>query len=261
MLAVKPICASRGLRELRVPGPGTARAAGCPPAGGGSARADRESFVGGGSTPHHQWEKCHRKSNAKAANANAKCQRQCQCQCERQREPGGRVWREPLQQLPDFQAIVQSGQSWCPPGWCRNSAGGVYRGYQMAAAAGTRKTGPGCPCRRLWQTTLAGWRRWRPLPRSMGQVGDAGRSQYRLPGSHQCRRRTGRSLCGDRRPARRRGGLDYWLGMLKIDPARQPNTHLLMRVARKIGEAVVMVLKVFVATQRGPRSSVLPSTR
>lgn len=39
------------------------------------------------------------------------------------------------------------------------------------------------------------------------------------------------------------GCLNYWTGMLALNPARRPNTHLLIRVGRKIGELVVMRLK------------------
>jgi len=39
------------------------------------------------------------------------------------------------------------------------------------------------------------------------------------------------------------GCISYWAGMLRIDPAKQPNTYQLIRVARKIGEMVVMCLK------------------
>ena len=39
------------------------------------------------------------------------------------------------------------------------------------------------------------------------------------------------------------GALNYWLGMLMIDPARHPATYLLVRVAVRVGEMVVMCLK------------------
>jgi acid phosphatase (class A) len=39
------------------------------------------------------------------------------------------------------------------------------------------------------------------------------------------------------------GCISYWIGMLGIDPASKPNTYQLIRVARKIGEMVVMCLK------------------
>jgi hypothetical protein len=39
------------------------------------------------------------------------------------------------------------------------------------------------------------------------------------------------------------GSISYFLGMLAIDPARNPMTYLLVRTARRIGEHVVMVLK------------------
>jgi len=49
------------------------------------------------------------------------------------------------------------------------------------------------------------------------------------------------------------GAINYWLGMLKIDPARHPNTYLMVRVARRIGEHVVMCLKGFFAAPRPPQ--------
>ena len=39
------------------------------------------------------------------------------------------------------------------------------------------------------------------------------------------------------------GSINYWLGMLKIDPARHPATYLMVHVGRRIGEHVVMYLK------------------
>jgi membrane-associated phospholipid phosphatase len=39
------------------------------------------------------------------------------------------------------------------------------------------------------------------------------------------------------------GAISYYLGMLMIDPSRHPKTYLLVRVARRIGELVVMCLK------------------
>ena len=39
------------------------------------------------------------------------------------------------------------------------------------------------------------------------------------------------------------GAINYWLGMLKISPARHPGTYLMVQVARRIGEHVVMCLK------------------
>jgi len=39
------------------------------------------------------------------------------------------------------------------------------------------------------------------------------------------------------------GAISYFLGMLMIDPARHPKTYLLIRVARRIGELVTMMLK------------------
>jgi hypothetical protein len=46
------------------------------------------------------------------------------------------------------------------------------------------------------------------------------------------------------------GALNYWQGMLKIDPARHPHTYLLLRVARRVGEHVVMCLKGWFAAPR-----------
>jgi hypothetical protein len=39
------------------------------------------------------------------------------------------------------------------------------------------------------------------------------------------------------------GAISYFLGMLMIDPSRHPRTYLLIRVARRIGEHVTMLLK------------------
>lgn len=39
------------------------------------------------------------------------------------------------------------------------------------------------------------------------------------------------------------GAINYWLGMLKIDPARHPATYLMVRLGRRIGEHVSMWLK------------------
>jgi hypothetical protein len=39
------------------------------------------------------------------------------------------------------------------------------------------------------------------------------------------------------------GAISYFLGMLMIDPSRMPAMNLLIRVARRIGEHIVMVLK------------------
>jgi hypothetical protein len=39
------------------------------------------------------------------------------------------------------------------------------------------------------------------------------------------------------------GAINYWLGMLKIDPARHPATYLMVHVGRRIGEHVAMCLK------------------
>jgi hypothetical protein len=49
------------------------------------------------------------------------------------------------------------------------------------------------------------------------------------------------------------GAINYWLGMLMIDPARHPATYLLIRVAARVGEMVVMRLKDY---WRCPRPSV-----
>jgi hypothetical protein len=46
------------------------------------------------------------------------------------------------------------------------------------------------------------------------------------------------------------GAISYFLGMLMIDPARHPKTYLLIRVARRIGELVTMVLKGSYMMQR-----------
>ena len=46
------------------------------------------------------------------------------------------------------------------------------------------------------------------------------------------------------------GAINYWLGMLKIDPARHPATNLMVHVARRIGEHVVMCLKGDFASPR-----------
>jgi len=52
------------------------------------------------------------------------------------------------------------------------------------------------------------------------------------------------------------GAIGYFLGMLMIDPGRMPATHLLIRVARRIGEHVAMCLK---GEFRCPRPSQLCS--
>jgi membrane-associated phospholipid phosphatase len=39
------------------------------------------------------------------------------------------------------------------------------------------------------------------------------------------------------------GAINYWLGMLKIDPARHPATNLMVHIGRRIGEHVSMCLK------------------
>lgn len=50
------------------------------------------------------------------------------------------------------------------------------------------------------------------------------------------------------------GAIDYWHGMLMLTPGRQPATTLLIRVARRVGELVVMCLK---GHYRCPRPSQL----
>lgn len=39
------------------------------------------------------------------------------------------------------------------------------------------------------------------------------------------------------------GCISYWMAMLRLDPARQPATYQLIRMARKLGEMIVMCLK------------------
>lgn len=39
------------------------------------------------------------------------------------------------------------------------------------------------------------------------------------------------------------GALNYWTGLLALNPAKHPNMHLLIRVGRRLGELVVMRLK------------------
>jgi membrane-associated phospholipid phosphatase len=39
------------------------------------------------------------------------------------------------------------------------------------------------------------------------------------------------------------GAINYWLGMLKIDPARHPATFLMVHIGRRIGEHISMCLK------------------
>lgn len=39
------------------------------------------------------------------------------------------------------------------------------------------------------------------------------------------------------------GAINYWLGLLSIDPGRHPATNLMVRVGRRVGEYVVMCLK------------------
>ncbi len=50
------------------------------------------------------------------------------------------------------------------------------------------------------------------------------------------------------------GAINYWLGMLKIDPARHPAAYLMVRIGRRIGEHVSMCLK---GHFRSPRPSQL----
>jgi hypothetical protein len=50
------------------------------------------------------------------------------------------------------------------------------------------------------------------------------------------------------------GAINYLLGMLHIDPARHPNTRLMVSIGRRIGEFVVMCLK---GTYMSPRPSQL----
>jgi hypothetical protein len=52
------------------------------------------------------------------------------------------------------------------------------------------------------------------------------------------------------------GAIGYFLGMLMIDPGRMPATHLLIRVARRLGEHIAMCLK---GEFRCPRPSQLCS--
>jgi len=46
------------------------------------------------------------------------------------------------------------------------------------------------------------------------------------------------------------GAINYWLGLLNIDPARQSATNLMVRVGRRVGEHVVMCLKDHFASPR-----------
>jgi membrane-associated phospholipid phosphatase len=39
------------------------------------------------------------------------------------------------------------------------------------------------------------------------------------------------------------GAINYWLGMLKIDPARHPATFLMVHIGRRVGEHISMCLK------------------
>lgn len=50
------------------------------------------------------------------------------------------------------------------------------------------------------------------------------------------------------------GAINYWLGMLRVDPRQNPWTHLLIRIAQRVGESVVMCLK---EAFRAPRPSQL----
>jgi acid phosphatase (class A) len=49
------------------------------------------------------------------------------------------------------------------------------------------------------------------------------------------------------------GAINYWLGMLKIDPARHPATYAIVCTARRIGEHVVMCLKGDFKSPRPPQ--------
>ena len=49
------------------------------------------------------------------------------------------------------------------------------------------------------------------------------------------------------------GAINYWLGMLKIDPARHPATYLMVHIGRRIGEHVVMCLKGDFSSPRPPQ--------
>lgn len=49
------------------------------------------------------------------------------------------------------------------------------------------------------------------------------------------------------------GALNYWTGMLALNPATRPATHLLIRVGRRIGELVVMRLKAHYMCPRPSR--------
>lgn len=49
------------------------------------------------------------------------------------------------------------------------------------------------------------------------------------------------------------GALNYWTGMLALNPATRPNTHLLIRVGRRIGELIVMRLKAHYMCPRPSR--------
>jgi membrane-associated phospholipid phosphatase len=49
------------------------------------------------------------------------------------------------------------------------------------------------------------------------------------------------------------GAINYWLGMLKVDPARHPATYLMLRIGRRIGEHVVMCLKGDFLSPRPPQ--------
>jgi membrane-associated phospholipid phosphatase len=49
------------------------------------------------------------------------------------------------------------------------------------------------------------------------------------------------------------GSINYWLGMLKIDPARHPNTFLMVHLGRRVGEHVAMCLKYDFKSPRPPQ--------
>ena len=46
------------------------------------------------------------------------------------------------------------------------------------------------------------------------------------------------------------GALNYWTGLIRIDPSQEPNSWLLMLVARKIGEYVAMGMKSYYRMRR-----------
>ena len=46
------------------------------------------------------------------------------------------------------------------------------------------------------------------------------------------------------------GCITYWMGMLNLQPGKHPNTYQLIRVARKLGEMIVMCLKAEINAAR-----------